>query len=127
MAELRVTVSIEVDGNPVQGFPIIRTINVANSNSANQVQPSNGINYAEWEGSVGEPGSPISGGMVFFSATDQNWNLKVNNPIAVQVGGFVLLFGVSFGGNTATVTPPADAVLFNWPNQTTAQGVVGSN
>lgn len=99
MPLLRVTITLEVDGNPLSISPITRAIDVTEESLAQFVQAADsGSTYHQVQNAT----QPIL--QAFFFTADQNWNLKFNNSgaLAMTADGLVLILNSNLTAGAAT-------------------------
>lgn len=98
MANVKVTVMIEVDGEPLKGFPIVRRFEPVQRQSAEVNQASNVAFVSLFD-------SLTNHTLLFFQPLGANMAIRPNgtvgSEITVNKGGFVLILDTAnFSGTT---------------------------
>ncbi len=98
MALLRVTITMEVDGNPLSISPIVRAIDIKEESLAQFTQAADsGSTYHQVPNST----QPIL--QAFFFTADQNFNLKfASDVLAMTADGLVLILDANLAAGAAT-------------------------
>jgi hypothetical protein len=121
MPEIRATLTLEIDGTVLPDFPVIRRFTAAEGGAPiTQVFAADNDTITFHQ----IPSITSPNVNVIYLASDQALNLNLNQltALALQAGGFILLFGVSLQQGT-----PADDVTVNNPAAATAANVVVLN
>lgn len=120
MPEIRVTLSITVDGNPLPDMPVVKTVQVAEAAQIGNLVAAADNNTTSYHG-IGAAEMPTMS--VFFLTADQAMNYKVNGSataIPMNAGSLVLLISSNLSQGT-----PANNVQFNNPAATTSANLSG--
>lgn len=120
MAEVRVTLNIAVDGNPLPDMPIVKTVQVAEAAQINNLIASADNNTTSYHGIAAAEMPTMS---VFFLTADQAMNYKINGSataLPMNAGSLVLFISSNLAQGT-----PANNVTFNNPAATTASNLSG--
>lgn len=108
MSEIRATLNIELDGVSLPDFPKVRRFVVNEvAQTAQSFVPDNNSSTFHQVAAIVSPNVNV-----IYLDSDQALNLDINqlSALALQAGGFILLFGVSLQQAT-----PANDITINNP------------
>lgn len=91
MPNVKVTVSVEIDGQPISGFPVVRRLEVSEVQAFDYIQPNHGDDTTF----SGVPADLLDTIRALVVRVDQDMTLRLNGQtdtgIALKSGGLIIV------------------------------------